>query len=107
MEKTTLYLPIGLQRTLREVARRSGRSQATLIREALERYLAGQDRPRPASIGVASDGTLDAADSEAWLRAQWGRQPDSSATPPKVDRATSPANSRPAGRRGRQSAGRS
>jgi len=71
MEKTTLYLTGELQRNLRELSRRSGRPQASLIREALERYVAGQDRPKPTSVGAASDGTLDAAESEAWLRNQW------------------------------------
>jgi hypothetical protein len=52
---------------------RRRRAQASLIREALERYLAGQERPLPASIGAASDGTLDAAESEAWLHKEWRR----------------------------------
>jgi len=51
MEKTTLYLPTELQASLRALARRTGRSQANLIREALETYVAGQERPRPKSIG--------------------------------------------------------
>lgn len=71
MEKTTLYLPTDVQRSLRELSRRTGRPQATLIREALDRYLAGQERPRPMSIGAASDGTLEATESEGWLRSRW------------------------------------
>src|SRR5206468_1651199 len=39
MEKTTLYLPKELQRELRETARREGRPQAALVREALDTYL--------------------------------------------------------------------
>jgi len=82
MEKTTLYLPADLQRSLRELSRRIGRPQARLIREALEHYLAAQERPQPASIGAASDGTLDATESETWLREQWGRPMSREASPP-------------------------
>jgi predicted DNA-binding protein len=39
MEKTTLYLPQRLKRLLEMRARQEGRSQAELVREALERYL--------------------------------------------------------------------
>lgn len=72
MTKTTLYLPVDLQRALRDEARRSGASQAELVREALTRFLGTRDRPQPASIGIASDGGLAARDSEAWVRETWG-----------------------------------
>ena len=71
MEKTTLYLPTELQASLRALARRTGRSQANLIREALETYVAGQERPRPKSIGIAGDGSLDAADAKRWVHERW------------------------------------
>ena len=71
MDKTTLYLPYQLRRALRDAARRTGRAQADLVREALELYLAQQPRPWPKSVGAAADGTLDARDSEDWLHAQW------------------------------------
>jgi len=35
MEKTTVYLPTGLKRALRRMARASGRSEAELIREGI------------------------------------------------------------------------
>lgn len=76
MTKTTLYLPVELQRALQAEARRSGTSQAELVREALTRFLGGRARPRPASIGVASDGSLAARDSEEWLRHNWDKRPD-------------------------------
>ncbi len=72
MTKTTLYLPASLQRELRDEAKRSGRPQADLVREALTAYLAGRPRRLPRSIGVARDGTLPARETEEWLRAQWG-----------------------------------
>jgi hypothetical protein len=74
MEKTTLYLPTVLQAELRALARRSGRPQAALIREALEAYVAGHDRPRPRSIGTAGDGSLDARDAKAWVRERWAAE---------------------------------
>lgn len=73
MEKTTVYIPIDLQAALKDLARRTGRSQAQLIREALATFLPGQQRPWPRSIGAASDGTQAARDSKAWVRKQWSR----------------------------------
>ncbi len=72
VDKTTLYLTPELRSRLRGAARRSGRRQADVIRSALDAYLdeAGANRPR--SIGAGEDGTLDARDTEAWLRERWG-----------------------------------
>ncbi len=72
MSKTTLYLPVELQRALRDESRRSGASQADLVRQALQAFLAGRDRPHPRSIGIATDGSLPARDSEDWIRRTWG-----------------------------------
>ena len=72
MNKTTIYLPDELQRSLQAAARRSGRSQAHLIREAVERYL-DDDRPLPKSIGIGEDAELDARDSKRWLRDEWSK----------------------------------
>lgn len=72
MSKTTLYLPVGLQQALRAEAKRSGASQAELVRQALETFLRGRERPLPKSIGIVADGTLSGRDSEAWIRATWG-----------------------------------
>ena len=72
MNKTTLYLPEELQAALKAVARRTGRPQADLIREALETYLGQQVRPQPRSVGAGEDAELAARDSEAWLKARWG-----------------------------------
>lgn len=71
MNKTTIYFPDELHRSLKVVARRSGRSQAHVIRDAVERYLADGERQLPASIGIGDDPGLDARDSEAWLEEQW------------------------------------
>jgi hypothetical protein len=75
MTKTTLYLPVELQRALRDEAKRRGASQADLVREALARFLGERARPLPASIGFASDGSLAGRESEEWLRRTWGEHP--------------------------------
>ena len=74
MHKTTLYLPEDLQRTLKEVARRTGRREAAIVREALAVYLRHQVRPQLRSIGAGEDTELSARDSEAWLRDHWHLQ---------------------------------
>lgn len=74
MHKTTLYLPETLQQALRNAARREGRPQAALVREALDEYLSRQ-RPRDLRfIGVGEDSELAGRDTEAWLRAAWDRR---------------------------------
>ena len=71
MQKTTIYLPADLHGWLREESRRSGRSQAELLREALEVYVAERPRPLPKSIGLGSDPELSGADVDDWLRDHW------------------------------------
>jgi predicted transcriptional regulator len=73
VNKTTLYLSPEIQRGLRDLARRTGRHQAEVIREALDLYLKRHgERPRPRSIGAGEDSELTASASEDWLRARWG-----------------------------------
>jgi predicted transcriptional regulator len=67
MERTTIYLPEDLHRSLREAARRAGRPKAELIREALTAYLQAQPRPIARSIGLGSDEGLAGRDTEQWL----------------------------------------
>lgn len=74
MDKTTIYLTDVQRRRLREVARRTGRRQADVIRSALDVYLDEEEPLRPRSIGAGSDEMLGAADTEAWLRERWRRQ---------------------------------
>ncbi len=71
MEKTTLYLPSDLQRSLGAAARREGRPQAEIIREAIAAYLAGQAPLAIHSIGAGSDSEVTGATSEDWLRKNW------------------------------------
>ena len=58
MHKTTIYLDDPLYRRIRRLARASGRTQASIIREALARYTTGAN-PRPRSIGLGSSGAGD------------------------------------------------
>jgi len=73
MEKTTLYLPPDLQAEVRTQAKREGRSQADIIREALRRYLDQAPRPPLGCIGVGEDEALTGADVEEWIEREWGR----------------------------------
>lgn len=47
MEKTTVYLPAGLLRRVKQVAARKRVSEAAVIRAALEHYTGEVERPRP------------------------------------------------------------
>jgi plasmid stability protein len=47
VNKTTVYLPDDLKRSLRRLAVASGRSEADLIREAIAARVQGAPRPRP------------------------------------------------------------
>jgi len=47
MHKTTVYIPEHLKAELAQLAARTGRSEAQLIREALATLTAGAARPRP------------------------------------------------------------
>ena len=71
MEKTTLYLPADLQHRLRAEARRRGRPQAELVRDALDAYLRRRKRPLPRFIGIVDDPGFDARDTDEWLDREW------------------------------------
>jgi hypothetical protein len=74
MEKTTIYLPADLRWYLKDAARRSGKSQADLIREALDVQRATDPRPKPKSIGAfRSDGKVPASEIKQWVRKEWSK----------------------------------
>lgn len=58
MHKTTIYLEDPLYQRIKRLAQATGRTQASLIREALASYTAGES-PRPRSIGLGQSGTGD------------------------------------------------
>jgi Arc/MetJ-type ribon-helix-helix transcriptional regulator len=47
MVKTTIYLPEPLKERVRRAAAEQRRSEAAVIRDALEKYTADRERPRP------------------------------------------------------------
>ena len=47
MEKTTVYIPKPLKERVRRMAAEERRSEAAVIRAALEAYTAAKERPRP------------------------------------------------------------
>lgn len=84
MKKTTLYLSESMQRELKDAARRTGKSEALVIREALAAYLVKQGRMRPRSLGIVEDGTLPAEEAKAWVRGEWSRRGASGQEPPEA-----------------------
>jgi Ribbon-helix-helix protein, copG family len=73
VEKTTVYLDTDLRRGLQALARRTGRPQADLIREAVRAYLSDQRRPGlPSWIGMVSTDLLDSTKVDEY-REEWGR----------------------------------
>jgi hypothetical protein len=56
---------------LKRHVRRTGVRQSDVVREALNAYLADDDGGLPQSIGMVSDGGVDAAEHERWLRDAW------------------------------------
>lgn len=71
MERTTVYFRSGTLRRLRSHARRTGRKQAELIRDAVERELASEPVDLPSCVGAVSVGGPDAATTKRQLREQW------------------------------------
>jgi hypothetical protein len=66
MEKTTIYLPADLRWYLKDAAERTGRSQADLIRDALEAHRAAQPQPQVTVIGIGNrKPKIPAHDSDA------------------------------------------
>jgi hypothetical protein len=47
MVKTTVYFPEALKLRLEQIARTQGRSEAEIVRTAVEQFTARQGRPRP------------------------------------------------------------
>lgn len=71
MQKTTLYLPDTLNQQLKVEAKRQNKSQAELMREALEGYIQSRPRTLPRSLGLADDAGVSAAESEDWIHGRW------------------------------------
>lgn len=72
MHKTTLYLDDGLYRHIQSLARTQGRTQASLIREAVELY-AKAPRKMPKSLGMGQSGNADLSDCAEELLEGFGQ----------------------------------
>lgn len=73
MDKTTIYLPTDLHESLKELARRTGRPQAALIREAVEAYVVENEAqpPWPKTIGMFPEISVASTEVEDWLEKNW------------------------------------
>jgi metal-responsive CopG/Arc/MetJ family transcriptional regulator len=77
MSKTTIELEPLTALALERLANAQGRSEAELIREALERYLREQSWPKPSRGGLLSSGRSDVSDrveeilQEGYEKGQW------------------------------------
>ncbi|PSF36790.1 CopG family transcriptional regulator [Aphanothece hegewaldii CCALA 016] len=57
MKPTTVYLAETTQETLQQIAHQTGRTEAELIQEAIEDYLARQKtKVLPKSVGIGASG---------------------------------------------------
>lgn len=63
MVKTSVYLPDELKGRLAQAAEISGESEATIIRSALEQWLASMLRPRSTMLGSLDFGDPDFAEN--------------------------------------------
>ena len=77
MTKTTVYLDSDTALALRQMAETQGRSQAELIRDALETYTRKAKRPKIPGIGEFDSGYTDTSEraeqllSSAAKRGRW------------------------------------
>ncbi len=62
MKRTTIFIDEGIERELRLVARRRGRSVAAVVREAIAREVAAEARHPLSFIGIGDSGRRDIAE---------------------------------------------
>ena len=74
MDKTTLYLTPQLRRALADLAERTKRPQAEIVREALTAYIAASPRLKLRSVGAGYDAEVTGATSEDYLRTKFRRR---------------------------------
>jgi len=73
MERMSVHLSKELIVSVKEAAKRSGLSEAEVIKTALAHYFSEEDREklRPKSIGMIDDGTVQADAFDDWLAENW------------------------------------
>jgi hypothetical protein len=78
MKRTTVFLDEALERRLKQLARREGKSFAQCVREAVAAYVArpaAGKRPLPGFFGIASEGEPDLSDRVDEVLAEiWDKQ---------------------------------
>jgi predicted transcriptional regulator len=74
VERTTIYLDPVLKRRLQEAATLRKMTEASVVREALERYLASVDRPQVKPIGASTDGGVAHRVDDALEELGFGRR---------------------------------
>jgi len=62
MKRTTIFIDEGIERELRLVARRRGRSVAAVVRDAIAREVAADTPPSLRFIGIGDSGRSDVAE---------------------------------------------
>ncbi len=67
MKKTTLSLEEDVLAEIKLMSRSQGRSQAEILREAIDDYLERRRSELPSIFGKGSGGKFHGADSEDWL----------------------------------------
>jgi plasmid stability protein len=93
MKRTTIFIDEGIERELRLVARRRGRSVAAVVRDAIAREVATETRPTLSFIGVGDSGRRDIAERHEELL--WkGLEPHPLEAPGKPSAARPPSRSR-------------
>jgi len=69
--KATIDLPDEMAMKIKACAKQERRTEAELIREAVEAYLSNKKYPLPRILGTASSGKITGEESEDWLYANW------------------------------------
>jgi len=99
MKRTTIFIEEGIERELRLVARRRGRSVAAVVRDAIAREVAAEARPPLSFIGVGDSGRRDVAERhEEFL---W-----KALEPHPLEAAEKPSAAEPRSRQRRRTAGK-
>jgi len=67
MKRTTVYLPEKTDLLLKRLARKTGRSQAQIIREAIANYIGNENQALPPSVGMGASGRNDLSERDEEL----------------------------------------
>ena len=71
MKKTTLYLEESVLAELKLTSRSEGRTEAEILREAINDYLERRRSALPTIVGTGTGRKFTAAESEDWLLENW------------------------------------